>query len=105
VETNAANVVNMCNTRHRIPVRSPENSAKYFALLIPSFQIIFKLNQSLFQRFVGGANSPDSKSLTVWYALSHMRRMTAARQKVLIGVGRFGVTKITISLQKDYNYN
>jgi hypothetical protein len=31
----------------------------------PSFQIIFKLNQSLFQRFVGGANSPDSKSLTV----------------------------------------
>jgi hypothetical protein len=37
------------------------------------------------------ANSPDSKSLTVWYALSHMRRMTAARQKVLIGVGRFGV--------------
>jgi hypothetical protein len=43
------------------------------------------------QRFVGGANSPDSKSLTVWYALSHMRRMTAARKKVLIGVGRFGV--------------
>jgi hypothetical protein len=50
----------------------------------PSFQIIFKLTQSSFQRFVGGANSPDSKSLTVWYALSHMRRMTAARQKVLI---------------------
>jgi hypothetical protein len=57
----------------------------------PSFQIIFKLTQWFFQRFVGGANSPDSKSLTVWYALSHMRRMTAARQKVLIGVGRFGV--------------
>jgi hypothetical protein len=57
----------------------------------PSFQIIFKLTQSFFQRFVGGANSPDSKSLTVWYALNHMRRMTAARQKVLIGVGRFGV--------------
>jgi hypothetical protein len=50
----------------------------------PSFQIIFKLTQSFFQRFVGGANSPDSKSLTVWYALSHMRRMTAAREKVLI---------------------
>jgi hypothetical protein len=31
------------------------------------------------------------ESLTLWYALSHMRRMTAARQKVLIGVGRFGV--------------
>jgi hypothetical protein len=27
------------------------------------------LNQSLFQRFVGGANSPDSKSLTVWNLL------------------------------------
>ena len=52
----------------------------------PSFQIIFKLTQSFFQRFVGGANSPDSKSLTVWYALSHTRRMTAARQKVSIGV-------------------
>jgi hypothetical protein len=51
----------------------------------PSFQIIFKLIQSCFQRFVGGENLPDSKSLTVWYALSHMRRMTAARQKVLIG--------------------
>jgi hypothetical protein len=57
----------------------------------PSFQMIFKLTQSFFQKFVGGANSPDSKSLTLWYALSHMRRMTAGRQKVLIGVGRFGV--------------
>jgi hypothetical protein len=56
-----------------------------------SFQLIFKLTQSFFQRFDGGANSPDSKSLTVWYALSQMRRMTAAKQKVLIGVGRFGV--------------
>jgi hypothetical protein len=27
--------------------------------------MIFKLTQSFFQRFVGGANSPDSKSLTV----------------------------------------
>ena len=52
--------------------------------------MIFKLTQSFFQRFVGGANSPDSKSLTLWYALSHMR-MTAATQKVLIGVGMFGV--------------
>ena len=57
----------------------------------PSFQMIFKLTQSFFQRFVGGANSPDSKSLTVWYALSYMRRMTADRPKVLIGIGRFGV--------------
>jgi hypothetical protein len=65
-----------------------------------SFQIIFKLTQSFFQRFVGGANSPDSKSLTVWYALSHMRRMTAARKKVLIGVGRF-VTMITMVLKKN----
>jgi hypothetical protein len=46
--------------------------------ITPSFQMIFKLTQSFFQRFVGGVNSPDSKSLTVWYALSHMRRMTAA---------------------------
>ena len=59
--------------------------------ITPSFQMISKLTQAFFQRFVGGANSPDSKSLTVWYALSHTRRMTAARQKVLIGVGRFGV--------------
>ena len=44
--------------------------------ITPSFQMIFKLTQSFFQRFVGGGNSPDSKSLTVWYALSHMRRMT-----------------------------
>jgi hypothetical protein len=34
VETNAANVLNICNTCHQIPVRSPENSTKYFALLI-----------------------------------------------------------------------
>ena len=59
--------------------------------ITPSFQMIFKLTQSFFQRFVGGANSPDSKSLTVWYALSHIRMMTAAWQKVSIGVGRFGV--------------
>jgi hypothetical protein len=50
-------------------------------LLTLSFQMIFKLTQSFVQRFVGGENSPHSKSLTVWYALSHMRRMTAARQK------------------------
>ena len=49
--------------------------------------MLFKLTQSFFLRFVGWANLPDSKSLTVWYALSHMRRMTAVRQKVLIGVG------------------
>ena len=57
----------------------------------PSFQMIFKLTQSFFQRFVGGTYSPDSKSLTLWYALSHTSRMTVARQKVLIGAGRFGV--------------
>ena len=59
--------------------------------ITPSFQMIFKLTQSFFQRFVRGVNSSDSKNLTVWYARSHMRRITAARQKVLIGVGRFGV--------------
>jgi hypothetical protein len=33
----------------------------------------------------------SSHTIPVGYALSHMRRMPAARQKVLIGVGRFGV--------------
>ena len=61
--------------------------------ITPSFQMIIKLTQSFFQRFVGGANSPDSKSLTVWYAPSHTRMITAARQNALIGVGRFGVGK------------
>ena len=65
-------------------------SSQYF-FYSPFFQMIFKLTQSFFQRFVVGANSPESKSLTVWYALSHMRRMTPSRQKVLIGVGRFAV--------------
>jgi hypothetical protein len=41
VEKNAANVVDICNTRHRIPVRSPENSTKYFALLIARVQTLF----------------------------------------------------------------
>jgi hypothetical protein len=41
VETNAANVVNISNTRHRIPVRSPENSTKYFTLLIARVQMLF----------------------------------------------------------------
>ena len=31
----------ICNTRHRIPVRSPENSTKYFALLIARVQMLF----------------------------------------------------------------
>ena len=53
--------------------------------------MICKLTQSFFQRFVGGENSPDSKRLTVWYAPSHTRRIIAARQKALLGVGRFGV--------------
>jgi hypothetical protein len=43
VETNAANVVDICNTRHRIPVWSPENSTKYFALLIARVQILLTL--------------------------------------------------------------
>jgi hypothetical protein len=60
-------------------------------LIAPSFQMICKLTQSFFQRFVGGENSPDSKRLTVWYAPSHTRRIIAARQKALLGVGRFGV--------------
>jgi hypothetical protein len=33
--------------------------------ITPSFLMIFKLTQSFFQRFVGEANSPDSKSLTM----------------------------------------
>jgi hypothetical protein len=41
VETNAANVADICYTRHRIPVRSPENSTKYFVLLIARVQILF----------------------------------------------------------------
>jgi hypothetical protein len=41
VETNAANAVNICNTRHRIPVRPPENSTTYFALLIATVQMLF----------------------------------------------------------------
>ena len=57
----------------------------------PSFQIILKLTHSFSQRFMGGANSPDSESLTVWYALSHTRRVTSDMQNVLIGFGRFGI--------------
>ena len=41
METNAANVVDICNTRHRIPVRSPENSTKYFVQLIARVQMLF----------------------------------------------------------------
>ena len=33
--------VNICKTRHRIPVRSPENSTKYFALLVARVQMLF----------------------------------------------------------------
>jgi len=40
VETNAANVVDICNTGHRIPVRSPENSTQYFVLLNARVQIV-----------------------------------------------------------------
>jgi hypothetical protein len=41
VETNSANVVDICNTRHRILVTSPENSTKYFVLLIARVHISF----------------------------------------------------------------
>ena len=41
METNAANAVSICNTRHRIPVRSPEHSTKYLALLIAIVQMLF----------------------------------------------------------------
>ena len=34
-------------------------------LKTPSFQIIFKLTQSCFQRFVGGANSPNSTEMAL----------------------------------------
>jgi hypothetical protein len=51
--------------------------------MAPSYAntLMGKLTQSCFQRFIIGANSPESKSLTVLHALSHMRRMTPARQK------------------------
>jgi hypothetical protein len=41
VETNAANAVDICNTRHRILVRSPENSTTYCVLLIARVQILY----------------------------------------------------------------
>ena len=41
VETNTANIVDICNTCHRIPVRSPENRRTYFVLLIARVQIVF----------------------------------------------------------------
>jgi hypothetical protein len=41
METNTANVVDICNARHCIPVRSPENSTKYCVLLIARVQILF----------------------------------------------------------------
>jgi hypothetical protein len=48
VETHTAMVVNICNTRHRIPVRSPENSKQYFALLIARVQMLFTFLSVLF---------------------------------------------------------
>ena len=36
-------VVDICNTRHRILVRSPENSTTYFIVLIARVQILFTL--------------------------------------------------------------
>jgi hypothetical protein len=41
VDTHTANVVDICNTRHRTPVKSPENSTTYFVLLIARVQILF----------------------------------------------------------------
>ena len=48
VETHTSKVVNICNTRHRIPVRSPENSKHYFALLIARVQMLFTFLSVLF---------------------------------------------------------
>jgi hypothetical protein len=41
VETNTANGVDISNTCHRIPVRSPENRRTYSVLLIARVQIVF----------------------------------------------------------------
>jgi hypothetical protein len=41
VETNAANVVDICKTRYYILVRSPENSTTYFVVLIARVQVLF----------------------------------------------------------------
>jgi hypothetical protein len=66
VETNAANVVDICNTRHRIPVRSPENSTKYFVLLIARVQILFTFLSVPFVascKYVGESKQPFHKRL------------------------------------------
>ena len=60
METNAANVVDICNTRHRILVRSPENSTKYF-----SANIIYILECSVCcLQYVGESKQPFHKRLT-----------------------------------------
>ena len=41
MEKNAANVVDICKSRYYILVRSPENSTKYFVLLIARVQVLF----------------------------------------------------------------
>jgi hypothetical protein len=59
---------------------------------IPRISLLrYKEKQKGKRTLVGGENSPDFKRLTVWYAPSHTRRIIAARQKALLGVGRFGV--------------
>jgi hypothetical protein len=45
-----------------------------------------QLSHSFSQRFMGGANSPDSESLAVWYALSHTRRVTSDTSSLSEGV-------------------
>jgi hypothetical protein len=65
VETNAANVADICYTRHRIPVRSPENSTKYFVLLIARVQILFTFLCVPFvaSKYVGEYKQPFHKRL------------------------------------------
>jgi hypothetical protein len=63
VETNAANVVDICNTRYRILVRSPENSTKYF-VLCKSANIMYILECSICGlQYVGESKQPFHKRL------------------------------------------
>ena len=63
METNAANVVDICNTRYRILVRSPENSTKYF-VLCKSANIIYILECSICGlQYVGESKQPFHKRL------------------------------------------
>ena len=97
METNAANVVDICNTRHRIPVRSPENSTKYFALLIARVQMLFTFLsvpfvasntlESLSKRLNGHRSDPTKKTflpVSQHYRLSDHSLEDFNRMKILI---------------------